>query len=260
MILISLWKGWQSKMLKDKVALITGSVRGIGKQIAEVFAQAGAKVVINYSREERAPEAQKVVDAIKANGGEAISLCGDITDFEAAKKLVEGTIEAFGKIDILVNNAGITKDMLLLRMTENEFDQVINVNLKGVFNCTKHATRAMLKTGGSIINMSSVVGISGNAGQSNYAASKAGIIGFTKSVAKEYAGKNIRVNAIAPGFITTDMTEVLPEKVKEAALNSIPMKRLGGTDEVAKVALFLASDLSSYVTGEVIRVDGGMAM
>ena len=247
-------------MLKNKTALITGSVRGIGKQIAEVFAQAGAKVVINYSREERAQEAQKVVEEIKARGGEAVCLCGDISDFEAAKRLIAGTIDVFGKIDILVNNAGITKDMLLLRMTEEEFDKVISVNLKGVFNCTKHATRAMLKTGGSIINMSSVVGLNGNVGQSNYAASKAGIIGFTKSVAKEYAGKNIRVNAIAPGFIETEMTEVLSDKVKDAALSNIPMKRFGSPEEIAKVALFLASDMSSYITGEVIRVDGGMAM
>ena len=247
-------------MLKDKVALITGSVRGIGKAVAMHFAKAGAKVVINYSNPSRETEAQEVVQAIEAEGGTAIALCGNVASHEEAKGLIDGTIAEFGKIDILVNNAGITKDMLLLRMSDADFDAVLDVNLKGVFNCSKHATRAMMKTGGSIINMTSVVGLSGNAGQSNYAASKAGVIGFTKSVAKEFAGKNIRVNAIAPGFITTDMTEALPEKVREGVLGSIPMKRFGTGEEIAQVAMFLGSDLSSYVTGEVIRVDGGMAM
>ena len=183
-----------------------------------------------------------------------------VSKSEEAQGLIDETINTFGKLDILVNNAGITKDMILLRMKEEEFDEVLAVNLKGVFNCSKVATKAMLKTGGSIINMSSVVGLNGNVGQSNYAASKAGIIGFTKSVAKEFASRNIRVNAIAPGFIQTDMTDVLSDKVKEEAMKQIPMKRLGYTEEVAQVALFLASECSSYVTGEVIRVDGGMAM
>lgn len=247
-------------MLKDKVAVITGSVRGIGRAIAMCFAKQGASVVINYSSEKRKEEADQVVTEIKALGGKAIALCANVANSEEAKGLIEGTIAAFGKIDILVNNAGITKDMLLLRMTEKEFQEVLDVNLKGVFNCSKHGAKAMMKTGGSIINMTSVVGINGNAGQSNYAASKAGVIGFTKSVAKEFAGKKIRVNAIAPGFIITDMTEVLPERVKDSVMTSIPMKRFGESEEIANVAVFLASDLSSYITGEVIKVDGGMAM
>ena len=247
-------------MLKDKVAVITGSVRGIGRAIAMCFAKQGANVVINYSSEKRKEEADQVVTEIKALGGKAIALCANVANSEEAKGLIEGTIAAFGKIDILVNNAGITKDMLLLRMTEKEFQEVLDVNLKGVFNCSKHGAKAMMKTGGSIINMTSVVGINGNAGQSNYAASKAGVIGFTKSVAKEFAGKKIRVNAIAPGFFTTDMTEVLPERVKDSVMTSIPMKRFGESEEIANVAVFLASDLSSYITGEVIKVDGGMAM
>ena len=247
-------------MLKDKVAVITGSVRGIGRAIAMCFAKQGANVVINYSSEKRKEEADQVVTEIKALGGKAIALCANVANSEEAKGLIEGTIAAFGKLDILVNNAGITKDMLLLRMTEKEFQEVLDVNLKGVFNCSKHGAKAMMKTGGSIINMTSVVGINCNAGQSNYAASKAGVIGFTKSVAKEFAGKKIRVNAIAPGFITTDMTEVLPERVKDSVMTSIPMKRFGESEEIANVAVFLASDLSSYITGEVIKVDGGMAM
>ena len=220
-------------MLKGKVAVITGSVRGIGKAIAMCFAKQGASVVVNYSSEARKEEAGEVVKAIEALGGKAIALCANVAKGDEAQSLIEGTIATFGKIDVLVNNAGITKDMLLLRMTEKEFSDVLDVNLKGVFNCSKHATKAMMKTGGSIINMTSVVGINGNAGQSNYAASKAGVIGFTKSVAKEFAGKKIRVNAIAPGFITTDMTEVLPERVKEGVLTGIPMKRFGESDEIA---------------------------
>lgn len=247
-------------MLKDKVAVITGSVRGIGKAIAMCFAKQGASVVINYSNAGRKEEAERVVAEIIALGGKAIALCANVAKSEEAQGLIEGTLAAFGKIDILVNNAGITKDMLLLRMTEKEFQEVLDVNLKGVFNCTKYGAKAMMKTGGSIINMTSVVGMNGNAGQSNYAASKAGVIGFTKSVAKEFAGKKIRVNAIAPGFITTDMTEVLPERVKESVMTAIPMKRFGDSEEIANAAVFLASDLSSYITGEVIKVDGGMAM
>ena len=247
-------------MLKDKVAIITGSVRGIGKEIAMLYAESGAKVVINYSSHGRGVEAKKVVDEIEAKGGKALAVCADVASFEEAKALIDKTVEHFGKLDILVNNAGITKDMLLIRMTEEEFDRVIAVNLKGVFNCSKHATKAMMKTGGSIINMTSVVGITGNVGQGNYAASKAGIIGFTKSIAKEFASKNIRVNAIAPGFIVTDMTEELSDKVKEAATNNIPLKRFGSARDVANTALFLGSELSSYITGEVIKVDGGMAM
>lgn len=247
-------------MLKGKVALITGSVRGIGKAISLCFAKAGANIVINYTSDQSQEEATKLVEALSQMGVEALAIQADISKSEEAKGLIKTAINHFGKLDILVNNAGITKDMLLLRMTEQEFDQVIQVNLKGVFNCTKEASRAMLKSGGSIINMASVVGLNGNAGQSNYAASKAGVIGFTKSVAKEFAGKKLRVNAIAPGFIETDMTEVLADSVKQDIMKNIPMKRFGISEEVAQVALFLASDLSSYVTGEVIRVDGGMAM
>lgn len=247
-------------MLKGKVALITGSVRGIGKAISLCFAKAGADVVINYISDKSELEAKNLVEELKQMGVKALAIKADISKSEEAKGLITEAIKHFGKLDILVNNAGITKDMLLLRMSEQEFDKVIEVNLKGIFNCTKEASRAMLKAGGSIINMTSVVGINGNAGQSNYAASKAGVIGFTKSVAKEFAGKKLRVNAIAPGFIETDMTHVLADKVKEDVMRNIPMKRFGASDEVAKVALFLASDLSSYVTGEVIKVDGGMAM
>lgn len=247
-------------VLKGKVALITGSVRGIGKAISLCFAKAGADIVINYTSDSSEVEAKKLVEELEQMGVKVLAIKADVSKSEEAKALITEAIKSFGKLDILVNNAGITKDMLLLRMTEQEFDKVIEVNLKGIFNCTKEASRAMMKTGGSIINMTSVVGLSGNAGQSNYAASKAGVIGFTKSVAKEFAGKKLRVNAIAPGFINTDMTNVLTDKVKEDIMRNIPMKRFGSSDEVAKVALFLASDLSSYVTGEVIRVDGGMAM
>lgn len=247
-------------MLKGKVALITGSVRGIGKAVSLCFAKAGAHIILNYTSEKSGEEAGKLVAQIESLGVKAIAVKADVSKSEEAKLLIQTALDNFGKLDVLVNNAGITKDMLLLRMTEKEFDQVIDVNLKGTFNCTKEASRVMMKTGGSIINLTSVVGLSGNVGQSNYAASKAGVIGFTKSVAKEFAGKNLRINAIAPGFIQTDMTDVLKDKVKEEIIRNIPMKRFGIGDEVANVALFLASDLSSYVTGEVIRVDGGMAM
>lgn len=247
-------------VLKGKVALITGSVRGIGKAVSLCFAKAGAHIILNYTSEKSGEEAGKLVTQIESLGVKAIAVKADVSKSEEAKLLIQTALDNFGKLDVLVNNAGITKDMLLLRMTEKEFDQVIDVNLKGTFNCTKEASRVMMKTGGSIINLTSVVGLSGNVGQSNYAASKAGVIGFTKSVAKEFAGKNLRINAIAPGFIQTDMTDVLKDKVKEEIIRNIPMKRFGIGDEVANVALFLASDLSSYVTGEVIRVDGGMAM
>ena len=247
-------------MLKDKVAIITGSSNGIGEEIARSFARNGAKVVVNYPFEKSTEKATKIVEDIIKQGGEAIAIMANVADFDAAKRLVDETVKAFGTLDILVNNAGITKDMLLLRMREDEFDDVININLKGVFNCTKHASRVMMRKGGSIINMASVVGIAGNVGQCNYAASKAGIIGFTKSVAKEFATKCIRANVIAPGFIVTNMTDQLPESIKEGALKNIPLNRFGNAEEVANTALFLASDLSSYITGEVIKVDGGMAM
>lgn len=247
-------------MLKGKVALITGSVRGIGKAISLCFAKAGAKIVLNYNSEKSEEEAKKLVEEIQSLGTEAIAIKANVSIAEEAKQLVEEALTKFGQLDILVNNAGITKDMLLVRMSEKEFNEVLDVNLKGVFNCTKQVTRKMLRTGGCIINMTSVVGMVGNVGQSNYAASKAGVIGFTKSVAKEFAAKNIRINAIAPGFIQTDMTKVLSDQIKDEVIKNIPMKRFGKGDEVAQVALFLASDLSSYITGEVIKVDGGMAM
>lgn len=247
-------------MLKGKVAIVTGATSGIGKAVAMTFAKNGAKVVINYRSEASLEIANEMIEAITAFGGEAVAIGADVSKFEEAKELVAQTIEQFGQLDVLVNNAGITKDMLLLRMTEEEFDQVVNTNLKGVFNCTKHASRIMMKKGGSIINMTSVVGINGNVGQCNYAASKAGVIGFTKSAAKEFATKKIRMNAIAPGFIVSRMTDTLSDTIKENVLRNIPVGRFGEVEEVANVALFLASDLSTYVTGEVIKVDGGMAM
>lgn len=247
-------------MLKDKVAVITGSSSGIGKEIALLYAQNGAKVVINYPFEGLKEDAEKVVQEIKEQGGEAMAIEADVSNFNASKGLIDDTVKCYGQIDILVNNAGITRDMLLLRMTEEEFDSVINVNLKGTFNCTKHASRAMMRKGGSIVNMASVVGISGNIGQCNYSASKAGVIGLTKSAAREFASKNVRINAIAPGFVVSAMTDKLAETIKENTMRNIPMNRFGNAEEVAKVALFLGSDLASYVTGEVIKVDGGMAM
>lgn len=249
-------------MLKGKVAIITGSGRGIGKTIAITFAKNGADIVVNYPIDELKDEAMEVVEEIKNIGARAIAVKANIADFNEAKTLIDETLTEFGKIDILVNNAGITRDQLLLRMTEDDFDKVIAVNLKGAFNCTKHVARPMLKnkTGGSIINMASVVGLSGNVGQMNYSASKAGLIGMTKTTAKEFAKKNIRANAIAPGFIESDMTKKLSDTVIDAALSNIPMNKLGSAQDVANTALFLASDLSSYITGEVIRVDGGMVM
>ncbi len=245
-------------MLKNKVALITGGSRGIGKAVALLFASQGATVAINYSSSE--DEAKQVVEEIQRMGGKAMAIGANVANGEDAKAMIKKVVAAYGSLDILVNNAGITKDMLLLRMTELEFDDVIDVNLKGVFNCTKHASRIMMKKGGSIINMSSITGVIGNIGQSNYAASKAGVIGFTKSVAREFAGKNLRINAIAPGFVETDMTDKLAQGIKDNLVLNIPMGRIGEAKEVANVALFLASDLSSYITGQVIGVNGGMAM
>lgn len=245
-------------MLKDKVALITGGSRGIGKAIALLFASHGAIVAINYSSSRE--EADQIVKEIEAMGGKAMAIGTNVANGDRVKAMVKEVVSNYGTLDILVNNAGITKDMLLLRMTEKEFDDVIDVNLKGVFNCTKHASRVLMKKGGSIINMSSISGEIGNIGQSNYSASKAGVIGFTKSVAREFAGKDLRVNAIAPGFIKTDMTDKLSEGIKDNIVSGIPMGRIGDAEEVANVALFLASDLSSYITGQVISVNGGMSM
>lgn len=246
-------------MLKDKVAIVTGASKGIGKAIAINFAKEGARVVVNYRSDDSG--AQEVINEIEKNGGTGILHKGDVSNFSVAEEMVKFCIEKFGKLDILVNNAGITKDTLLLRMKEEDFDNVINVNLKGSFNCVKHAAPFMIKQKyGKILNISSVIGLIGNAGQINYAASKAGVIGMTKSLAKELGGRGINVNAIAPGFIETDMTNVLSDKIKETILSHIALSKMGCVDDVANLAVFLASDLSSYITGQVITVDGGMVM
>lgn len=244
-------------LLQGKVVIVTGASRGIGKGIAEVFAKNGANVAFTYSASAEsamALEKQLSVDGIKVKGYQS-----DAADFNQAQKLIEDVIKEFGTIDILINNAGITKDNLLLRMSEEDFDKVIDVNLKSVFNMTKAVMKTMLKArSGSIINMSSVVGIKGNAGQTNYAASKAGVIGFTKSVALELGSRNIRCNAIAPGFIETEMTAKLNDEVVQGWRDSVPLKRGGTAQDVANACLFLASDLSTYITGQVLNVDGGM--
>lgn len=246
-------------MLKGKCAVVTGAGRGIGKAVALKLASLGANVVINYrSSEEEALQVQKQVQEL---GVEAICVKGDISKIEEVENLVNTAKEKFGKIDIMVNNAGITKDTLIIRMSEDDFDKVIDVNLKGVFNCLKTIAPVMLRQkSGKIINLSSVVGISGNAGQVNYAASKAGVIGMTKSLAKELGSRGITVNAVAPGFIETDMTGVLSDKVKDEMKKAIPLKRAGKPEDVANVVSFLASENADYVTGQVIHVDGGMLM
>lgn len=247
------------ELLKDKVVIITGASRGIGKAIAEKCIAEGAKVAFTYlSSEEKA----KALEAeLTANGGVAVGFKSNAAEFDAAQKLVDDVVEKFGTIDVLVNNAGITRDTLLMRMTEEQWDEVMNTNLKSAFNLTKAVQRPMLKARkGSIINMSSVVGVSGNAGQANYAASKAGMIGFTKSVAQELGSRNIRCNAIAPGFIETEMTAELDEKVVQDWRNSIPLKRGGQPEDVANTVVFLASEMSAYVTGQTINVCGGMLM
>lgn len=246
-------------MLKDKVAVITGAARGIGREIALTFAGYGAKVIINYNGSEE--NAAKLVEEIKAGGHEAAAFKADVSDFNQAEELMKFAVSTYGRIDILVNNAGITRDNLVLGMKEEDFDRVIDINLKGTFNCIKHVYRIMMKQKyGRIINMSSVVGVEGNAGQVNYSASKAGVIGITKSIAKELGSRGITANAIAPGFIKTDMTDSLPDKQKEAMLEHITVRRLGETSDVAETAAFLASDKASYITGQVIKVDGGMSL
>lgn len=246
-------------MLKGKCAIVTGAAKGIGKAIALKLASLGANIVLNYrSSEEKAIETE---NEIKALGVEVLRVKGDISNISDVENLINTAKENFGKIDIMVNNAGITKDTLILRMKEEDFDSVINVNLKGVFNCLKTITPVMVKQReGKIINLSSVVGLSGNAGQVNYAASKAGVIGMTKSLAKEVGARGITVNAVASGFIETDMTEVLGDKFKEEAKKAIPLKRLGKPEDVANVVAFLASEDANYITGQVIQVDGGMVM
>lgn len=246
-------------MLKDKVAIVTGGTRGIGRAIALKLADHGANIVINYRNSDK--EAEELKAILEEKGVKVLTVKCDISNFEDSKNLMDKCKEVFGKIDILVNNAGITKDTLIMRMKEEDFDNVIDVNLKGTFNCAKHASAIMLKQRfGKIINMTSVVGIAGNAGQVNYAASKAGVIGLTKSLAKELGSRGITVNAIAPGFINTDMTASLSEKVKEEASKNIPLKRLGDPEDVANLVGFLASDAANYITGQVINVDGGMVM
>lgn len=241
----------------DKVAMITGATRGIGKQIALTLANEGYNIVLNYRTEN--DELKQLKNEIESKNVKCLAVQGDVTNFEDCKQMIESTIEEFGKIDVLVNNAGITKDMLLARMKEDDFKQVIDVNLVGTFNMTKNVISYMMKArNGRIINISSVVGIAGNAGQTNYSASKAGIIGFTKSLAKEVASRNILVNAVAPGFIETNMTDVLKQEVKDEIAKNIPLKRMGTPQDVANVVKFLASEDSSYITGQVISVDGGM--
>jgi 3-oxoacyl-[acyl-carrier protein] reductase len=246
-------------LLQNKVALVTGASRGIGREIAKKFAEQGANIAFTYLssiEKGQALEAELAAYGIKAKGYRS-----DASDYAAAEQLVVDVVADFGSLDILVNNAGITRDTLLMRMSEEQWDEVIRVNLKSVFNLTKAATKPMMRAkSGSIINMTSVVGLMGNAGQANYSASKAGIIGFTKSVAKELGSRNIRSNAIAPGFIETEMTSELNEKALEDWLKNIPLKRAGQGDDVANACVFLGSDMSKYITGQVLQVDGGMLM
>jgi 3-oxoacyl-[acyl-carrier protein] reductase len=247
------------KLLQDKVVLITGASRGIGKSIAEECVKQGAIVAFTYLSSEEKARALEV--ELSVNGGVAKGFKSDAAKFDEAQTLVDDVVAAFGTIDVLVNNAGITRDTLLMRMTEEQWDEVMNTNLKSAFNLTKAVQRPMLKAKkGSIINMSSVVGVSGNAGQSNYAASKAGLIGFTKSIAQELGSRNIRCNAIAPGFIETEMTAALDQNVVEDWRKSIPLKRGGSPKDVADLTVFLGSDMSAYITGQVINVCGGMLM
>ena len=246
-------------MLEGKTALVTGAGRGIGRQIALTLAAEGADVIVNCNAS--CEQAEKTAEEIRKLGRRAEVLQASVADFQACGDMVKKALELFGHIDILVNNAGITRDNLVIDMKEEDFDMVINVNLKGAFNMIKHTySHFMKKRRGRIISISSIVGLNGNAGQANYSSSKAGLIGLTKSTAKELGGRNITVNAIAPGFIDTDMTQQLSDKVKDAMKAQIPMKRPGTPEDIANLALFLASDEASYITGEVIRVDGGYAM
>lgn len=245
--------------LTGKVALVTGASRGIGRQIAVTLAGYGALVIVNYNGSQAKAEA--VVDEIEAHGGHAEAIQCNVADFEASKALIDQVVKKYGRLDILVNNAGITRDNLIMKMSEEDFDQVLAANLKGTFNCAKHVSRQMLKQkSGRIINISSVSGVMGNAGQANYCASKAGVIGLTKSLARELGSRSITVNAVAPGFIETEMTAVLPEEVKKTMGEQIPLKRFGKPQDVAEAVAFLASDQAGYITGQVLQTDGGMAM
>ena len=246
-------------MLKGKTAVVTGASRGIGRAIAVKLARLGANVVVNYRNSVEA--VQEVVKEIEALGAKALAVQCDISSYSDAENMMKKCIEEFGSLDILVNNAGITKDGLLMRMKEEDFDSVIDINLKGAFNCTRHVSAIMLKQrSGRIINISSVSGLTGNAGQVNYSSAKAGILGMTKAVAKELASRNVTCNAVAPGYIQTDMTDVLSDKVKDTIMNTIPLKRLGNPEDVANAVAFLASEEASYITGQIINVDGGMVM
>ncbi len=246
-------------MTEEKIAVVTGASRGIGRAIACRLASEGATVVLNYNG--AAEKAQAVQAEIEAAGGRAQAVQCNVSDYAACESFFQNVIKTYGRIDILVNNAGITRDGLLVRMTEEDFDRVIEVNLKGTFHCLRFAARQMIRQrGGRIINLASVSGVAGNAGQVNYAASKAGVIGMTKSAARELASRGVTVNAIAPGFIETDMTGVLPDAVKEAAVRQIPLGRFGKPEDIAAMAAFLASEEAGYITGQVFHVDGGMVM
>lgn len=245
--------------LDGKIALVTGASRGIGREIAKTLAAKGATVIVNYNGSQAA--ADETVKDIENAGGKAKAVKCNVSDYAETEAMVKELLAEFGGIDILVNNAGITRDGLVMRMKESDFDDVINTNLKGAFNCIRHVSSSMVKRrSGRIINISSVTGVMGNAGQANYAASKAGVIGMTKSVARELAGRGITSNAVAPGFIVTEMTDVLSEQVKQAACKQIPLGRFGSTADIANTVAFLASDEAAYITGQVICVDGGMAM
>ena len=245
--------------LSGKIALVTGASRGIGRQIALTLAGYGATVIVNYNGSEA--KAKEVLKEIEEAGGTAEAIQCSVADFAASQDMIQGIVKKYGRLDILVNNAGITRDNLIMKMSEEDFDAVLDTNLKGAFNCIKHVSRQMLKQrSGRIINISSVSGVMGNAGQANYCASKAGVIGLTKSVARELGSRGITCNAVAPGFVKTEMTEVLPEDVKTAMGEQIPLKRFGETSDVAEAVAFLASDHASYITGQVLSVDGGMAM
>ncbi|ODV55179.1 3-oxoacyl-[acyl-carrier-protein] reductase [Lysinibacillus fusiformis] len=247
------------RKLDGKVVVVTGASRGIGRAIALKLADEGAKVVVNYSGSQA--KAEEVVAMIQESGGEAIAVQASVSQTEEVTALMDTAVKTFGSLDILVNNAGITRDNLLMRMKEDEWDDVLDTNLKGVFLCTKAVTRQMMKQrAGRIINISSIVGVAGNAGQANYVAAKAGVIGLTKTTAKELASRNILVNAIAPGFIETEMTDQLPEDIKQGMLTQIPLAKLGQPEDIAKAVVFLASDDANYMTGQTLHIDGGMVM
>ena len=246
-----------TKELEGRVALVTGASRGIGRAVAQRLARMGATVLVNYNG--ALDRAMEVVQEIQEAGGRGEAICCDVSDYGACGRMAEEIIKKYAHVDILVNNAGVTRDNLILRMSEEEYDKVLDTNLKGAFNTIRHLSRYFLKQrGGNIINISSVSGVTGNAGQANYSASKAGLIGLTKSVARELAGKGVRVNAVAPGFIETEMTQALPEKAREAAVASIPAGRMGTVEDVARLVAFLAGKGADYITGQVICVDGGM--